>query len=206
MGKGGGDAPTQVSTITIPEYAQPYMEKLLGQTEALTQTPLTSYTGERVARPTVAQRETRQAVQGMQLPGGLQTAQQLTGQAGLEALARSVYSPSNFSAQMAQPVQLQRYGMQAAQTGFRPDLQFYQIGAPAERGTPLMSAAQTGFRPDLTAGEGFTANVAQQYMSPYMQQVVEVQKQRAIEDAQKTQLAQNLGRQDKAPTVAHDSF
>ena len=193
MGKGGGEAPSQVSTITIPEYAQPYMEKLLGQTEALTQTPLETYTGERIAGPTVAQRETRQAVQGMQLPGGLQTAQQLTGQAGLEALARSVYSPQNFSAQMAQPVQLQRYGMEAAQTGFRPDLEFYQIGAPAERGTPMMTAAQTGFRPDLTAGEGFTANVAQQYMSPYMQQVVEVQKQKAIEDAQKTQLVQNLG-------------
>jgi hypothetical protein len=192
MGKGGG-APSEVSTITIPKYAQPYMEKLLGQTEALTETPIASYTGERIAGPTVAQRETRQAVQGMQLPGGLQTAQQLTGQAGLEALARSVYSPQNFSAQMVQPVELQRYGMQAAQTGFRPDLQFYQIGAPAERGTPLMTAAQTGFRPDLTAGEGFTADVAQQYMSPYMQQVVEVQKQKAIEDAQKTQLVQNLG-------------
>ena len=193
MGKGGGGAPSEVSTITIPKYAQPYMEKLLGQTEALTETPIASYTGERIAGPTVAQRETRQAVQGMQLPGGLKTAQQLTGQAGLEALARSVYSPQNFSAQMVKPVELQRYGMQAAQTGFRPDLQFYQIGAPAERGTPMMTAAQTGFRPDLTAGEGFTANVAQQYMSPYMQQVVEVQKQKAIEDAQKTQLAQNLG-------------
>jgi hypothetical protein len=59
MGKGGG-APTQVSTITIPEYAQPYMEKLLGQTEALTQTPIASYTGDRIAGPTVAQREARQ--------------------------------------------------------------------------------------------------------------------------------------------------
>jgi hypothetical protein len=70
MGKGGG-APSEVSTITIPKYAQPYMEKLLGQTEALTETPIASYTGERIAGPTVAQRETRQAVQGMQLPGGL---------------------------------------------------------------------------------------------------------------------------------------
>jgi hypothetical protein len=113
------------------------MEKLLGQTEALTETPIASYTGERVAGPTVAQRETRQAVQGMQLPGGLQTAQQLTGQAGLEALARSVYSPPISPLRMVQTRQLQRYGMQAAQTGFRPDLQFYQIGAPAERGTPL---------------------------------------------------------------------
>jgi hypothetical protein len=53
MGKGGG-APSEVSTITIPKYAQPYMEKLLGQTEALTETPIASYTGERIAGPTVA--------------------------------------------------------------------------------------------------------------------------------------------------------
>jgi hypothetical protein len=31
----------------------------------------------------------------------------------------------------------------------------------------------------------------QQYMSPYAQGVIDVQKQKAIEDAQKTQLAQN---------------
>jgi hypothetical protein len=220
MGKGGGGAPTQVSNLTIPEYAQPYMEKLLGQTEALTETPLTSYTGERVAGPTVAQREVRQAVQGMQLPSGLQTSQQLAGQAGLEALARSIYSPGSFTSTNVQPVQLEQHGMQAAQTGFRPDiesfqmttpkereailyqaaqtgfkpdLQFYQVGAPAERGTPLMQAAQTGFRPDLQGAGEFTGETAQRYMSPYMQQVVEVQKQRAIEDAKKTQLAQNLG-------------
>jgi hypothetical protein len=192
MGKGGG-APSEVSTITIPKYAQPYMEKLLGQTEALTETPIASYTGERIAGPTVAQRETRQAVQGMQLPGSIAEGTELTRMGGLESLLRSQYTPTQFQRMDVQAPQLQRYGMQAAQTGFRPDLQFYQIGAPAERGTPMMTAAQTGFRPDLTAGEGFTANVAQQYMSPYMQQVVEVQKQKAIEDAQKTQLVQNLG-------------
>jgi hypothetical protein len=82
---------------------------------------------------------------------------------------------------------------QAAQTGFQPDLQFYQVGAPAERGTPMMTAAQTGFSPTLEGAGEFTGETAQKYMSPYMQQVVEVQKQRAIEDAQKTQLAQNLG-------------
>lgn len=193
MGKGGGEAPTQVSTITIPEYAQPYMEKLLGQTEALTDTPLTSYTGERVAGPTVAQREARLATQGMQLPGSVAEGTELARMGGLEALLRSQYTPTQFQRMDVQAPELQRYGMQAAQTGFRPDLQFYQIGAPAERGTPLMGAAQTGFRPDLKGAGEFTGETAQKYMSPYMQQVVEVQKQRAIEDAKKTQLAQNLG-------------
>lgn len=37
-GGGGGDGPTQTTTTTsnVPEYAQPYFERLLGQTEALT--------------------------------------------------------------------------------------------------------------------------------------------------------------------------
>lgn len=194
MGKGGGSAPSQVSTVTIPEYAKPYMEELLGQTKALTEAPLESYTGQRVAGPTVAQLEARQAVQGMQLPGSVAEGTELTRTAGLESLLRSQYAPTQFQRMDVDPIQLQQYGMQAAQTGFRPDLQFYQIGAPAERGTPMMTAAQTGFRPDLTAGEGFTAETAKRYMSPYMQQVVEVQKQQAIEDAQRAQLADDLAR------------
>jgi len=43
------------------------------------------------------------------------------------------------------------------------------------------------------AGLGTAFTDPTQMMSPYMQGVVEVQKQRAIEDAQKAQLSQNLG-------------
>jgi hypothetical protein len=48
-------------------------------------------------------------------------------------------------------------------------------------------AAATGLPSMLDQG------VMQQYMSPYAQSVIDVQKQKAIEDAQKTQLMQNLG-------------
>lgn len=44
-----------------------------------------------------------------------------------------------------------------------------------------------------TAGSQFGQQQAQQYMSPYMQSVVDVQKREAIRDAEKGQLAQNLG-------------
>jgi hypothetical protein len=96
MGKGGGGAPSEVSTITIPKYAQPYMEKLLGQTEALTETPIASYTGDRIAGPTVAQREARLATQGMQLPGSIAEGTELTRMGGLESLLRSQYTPTQF--------------------------------------------------------------------------------------------------------------
>lgn len=64
--------------------------------------------------------------------------------------------------------------------------------------TPYQFQAGTG-----AVGAGLAANTGlpsmlnqeqfQQYMSPYMQNVVDVQKQQALRDAQQTQLAQNLG-------------
>jgi hypothetical protein len=67
MGKGGSPppAPTQVSQLTIPEYAQPYMEKLLGRTEALTARQLPVFGGQRTAAPSSAQLEVQQAVRNM---------------------------------------------------------------------------------------------------------------------------------------------
>ena len=178
MGKGGGGspppAPTQVSQLTIPEYAQPYMEKLLGRTEALTSRRLPVYTGARIAPQSVAQREVQQSVRNLQTPGGFRTAENMAVRAGQEALARSQYTPGQFQMMNVQapgPIMgvqapmLQQFGMQGAQTGFRP-----QVSTPAMFGNLQ----------------------AQAYMSPYMQNVVDIQKRKAIEDAQLTQLGANL--------------
>jgi hypothetical protein len=84
-----------------------------------------------------------------------------------------------------------------------PNLNEYQMG-PADvvygqqYESPTMLTAQTGYQPQLTAFQlsdpgRFGAAQAQQYMSPYMQEVVEMQQRRAIEDAQKSQLSANLG-------------
>lgn len=59
--------------------------------------------------------------------------------------------------------------------------------APGQFVAPETQAAR------LRTGSFTQPGVAEQFMSPYMQQVVDVQKRQAIEDAQKTQLAQNLG-------------
>ena len=91
---------------------------------------------------------------------------------------------------------------QAAPTVSAPSLQKYQMG-PADvvygqqYQAPSMVTAQTGYQPQLStfqmSGPGaFGGEQAQQYMSPYMQNVVDVQKREAIRDAQKAQLGQNL--------------
>lgn len=166
MGKGGGGGqPSQVSNITIPEYAQPYMEKLLGRTEALTEQPLPVYEGKRFARPSATQLDLYKSVSNMQTPGGMRTAQEMAQFGGAEALRVSQYDPTQFQMRNVRAQPLQQYQMTAAQTGFRPDIQ------PAEQ---------------------FTAETAEQYMSPYMQQVVDIQKRRAIDDARKAQMGANL--------------
>ena len=168
MGKGGSSPPpqpTQVSQLTIPEYAQPYMERLLGKSEALTEQPLPSYGGPRRAAPSQSQLDLYKSVSQMRTPTGFGTAQEMAQRGGERALQFSQYSPTQF--------QMERVGAQP--------LQQFQ-----------MTAAQTGFRPDIQPAEQFTAETAQQYMSPYMQQVVDIQKRKAIEDAQQAQLGQNL--------------
>ena len=64
--------------------------------------------------------------------------------------------------------------------------------------SPEMAAAQTDWQANLerlqmAAPEQFTSATAQQYMSPYIQNVMDIQKREALTDARKSQLAQDLG-------------
>jgi hypothetical protein len=135
MGKGGGSpAPTDQTVVqtNLPEYVQPYFERLLNRTEAESKQQYQPYTGQRLqtagADVTQAQQMGRNiAGQGIQ---GLPTAQAAT----TAGLGRA----------------LQGMGYQAGQ---------------------------------------FDSAAAQQYMSPYMQNVVNVQKNQAILDAQRQNAA-----------------
>jgi hypothetical protein len=92
---------------------------------------------------------------------------------------------------------------QQAQSVNAPNLQQFQMG-PADvvygqqYNAPSMVTAQTGYQPQLSAfqigpQERFGSQQAQEYMSPFMQNVVQIQQRKAIEDAQKAQLGANLG-------------
>ena len=160
MGKSsGGGQPSQVSTITVPEYAKEYMETLLGRGQALSDTPTPQYGGQAFADPTVAQREVRERARNLQLPSGFQSGRRMAVDAGQQARRAAQYDPYNFSMERVQAPSLRSYGMQAAQS------------SPARQ---------------------FSAAESSSYMSPFMQQVVDVQKRKAIEDQQKAQLSQNL--------------
>jgi hypothetical protein len=127
--------PTQTSQVSIPEYAKPQVERLLGKSEALTESPYQAYGGQRMATSTPEQQAARQNVAGMQQPGQFAAGTGLTAAGGLNALGAG-----------------QQYMAMATDPGAQ-----------------------------------------QAFMSPYVQNVVDLQKQEAIRDAQKAQLAQNLG-------------
>jgi hypothetical protein len=148
-GGGGQPAPTSTSTTTIPEYAQPYMERLLGKSEALSESPYQTYGGERLAGESPLQQQARASVAGMETPGQFQSGTGMAQAGGLSALG---------------------FGGQAAGLG--------------------QQAAGAG---QQYMGLATSPGAQQAFMSPYMQNVVDIQKQEAIRDAQKGQLAANLG-------------
>jgi len=122
--------PTQVNytNTSIPDYAKPYVENMLGQSQALTdinQYPYQSYEGQRVAQFTPMQQQSYQGAETMQ------PSYQLTGATGLAGLA--------------------------GQRGLNAQYSY----------DPYQSQS-------VTAG-----NNVQNYMNPYMQNVVDIQKREA---------------------------
>jgi len=168
------DMPVQNSTVTttnLPAYIQPYVENVLQRGQAASYQPYVPYEGQRIADFTPGQTYAQQQAYDLQRPGQFGQATDLAGAAGLGALSAGQYTPASFTAQNVAAPQLQQYQMGTAQTNYNPNLQNYQMAAPDQFGQ-----AQ-----------------AQQYMSPYFQNVLDVQKREAITDAQKAQLMTNLG-------------
>ena len=132
---------------------------------------------------------------------GLTAAESPTGQkiSGLIPQAFGLYgqgTPEAFKAQYLNPLQQAGLAGAGRVAGFSPYQQ--QIGTElGQMQTPSQFAMGTG-----ALGSGYAAAAGlpsmltpgqmQQYMSPYAQGVVDVQKEQAIRDAQKTQLGENL--------------
>ena len=170
MGKGGGGGapPPQNQTVTqtnLPEYARPYFENLLQRGQAESYREYTPYQGQRIQGFDPMQTQAQQEVGAMQTPGQFGTATGFGTAAGLQALAAGQYAPTNVNMLTAQAPQLTQFQMGPAQ-GVQ--------GAQVRTGS-------------------FTApGAAQQFMSPYMQNVVDVQKQEALRDAQKDRKSTRL--------------
>ena len=174
MGGGGGSSQPVKQEITqssLPEYARPYFEGLMQRASTELNTKYTPYDQERIAGFTPQQQQVQQNILGQQTPSQFGSASTLATAAGLGSLKAGQYTPSQFGFQQVNAQQGNAPSMQAAQTNYNPNLTTFQTQAPAQ----------------------FGQQQTEQYMSPYMQNVVDIQKREAIRDAQQQQLGANLG-------------
>jgi hypothetical protein len=165
-GGGGGQAPApssqRVEQTSIPDYARPYVEKMLGKTEALTdinQNPYQPYAGQRIAGFTPLQAQGFQNVANQQVAGQIGEGSNIASQVGQTAMGAF-----NQGQQLGQAAQ--GYGGQGAGYG--------AIGA----GMSGMGFGAGQRYEQMATSPGATQN----FMSPYMQNVVDFQKQQAIRD------------------------
>lgn len=174
MGSGGGGTSTQYvksETSSLPEYARPYFEGLMQRSESLLSQPYTPYGQERLAGFTPQQQQVQQNILGMQTPSQFGAASGLASDVARRSIAAGQYTPGKFSYDNVGAQQVQAQNMQAAQSGYNPNLQYFQMAGP----------------------ERFGGYQAAQYMSPFIQQALEPQMREAITSAKRGQLAQDLG-------------
>jgi hypothetical protein len=174
MSGGGSSAPTQqqvtTTTSNLPEYARPYFEQMMQRGQANLTQEYVPYQAPRIAGFTPAQEQIQQNFLGLQAPNQFAVGSAMAQQAGQRALGQQ-YTPGQFDAGQVQGQQYNAPGMQAAQTGFNPNLNYFQMQTP----------------------ERFGGQQAAQYMSPFIQQALEPQMREAVFSAKRGQLAEDLG-------------
>jgi hypothetical protein len=104
---GGGSQPTNTTqtTTTIPEYAKPYVERMLGKAEAFSDSPYQAYGGERVAGFTPMQEQAFQGAANLGPTQQIGMGTQLAGLGGLGGLGAG----QQYAQQATNPYAMQSY-------------------------------------------------------------------------------------------------
>ena len=206
MGKGGGSPPPSSSTVTqtnLPEYVEPYFKRLLERTESESKRDYTPYGGDRLAGTSADIKAVEDATRRMAQQGTPYIGEAMdTTRAGIQAAYGAAgYRPGQFTMpgqgitqftgpsatmQFSGPGDYARYDMPTRNvtrfTGPSGPAQLSGIRSGVQQFSGPSAVSQ--FSQVGPSGE-FDAAAAQQYMDPYMQQVVDVQKSKAIQDAAK---------------------
>jgi hypothetical protein len=173
-GGGGSSAPSQqtVTQVTIPPEIMPYAKKLLGTAENLAYNqPYQTFGGQRVAGLNPLQQQAMNQIQQQQVASQIGQATGFAGLAGLEAQKAGKYTPGQF----------QELGISSFADVNAPQLKDLQMAAPERVAAQQLEQYQMGPARDVEA-ERFGLTSLQPYMSPYMQDVVQFQKDQAIKD------------------------
>jgi hypothetical protein len=108
----------QVSSTEVPAYARPYVERMLGKSEALSQTPYQAYRGERIAGFTPMQQQAFQGVANLQPSQQLGLGTQFAGISGLQGLGAG----QRYAQQATDPNAMQAYMSPYTQLALEPQM------------------------------------------------------------------------------------
>jgi hypothetical protein len=128
-GGGGGPTTTKSETSNIPDYARPYVERMMGSTEKQVYTygdngqitgfqPYKPFEGETVAGFTPTQSRAMQGIQNYQLPGQTNAATQMTGYAGLGSMGAG----QQYAQEATNPYATQAYMSPYMQNALEPQM------------------------------------------------------------------------------------
>jgi hypothetical protein len=194
-----GAAPTsqRIEQTTIPSYAQPYVEEMLGAARAnVFETdpsgnitgfqPYQTYGGERVAQFTPLQMQAYEGAGALEPAAQVAAASHMAQQAGLAGMqaASTPYAAGQFAADRVRGRSFVSPTGAAQYFAENPDVaQAYR--QDAMNMTPEQFAQTHYERHGMFEGRGpYTSqSISQQYMSPYMQNVVDVQQREAQRQA-----------------------
>ena len=194
MGKGSSTPTAQaVQTTGLPDYVDPYFKRLLKGAEEATM-PFDPETGESTYTPYTGERLTRSADYG-DITGARQDIRDIAGagltgmnealaaqRSGIAGLTSLVGAPPSFSASSFSTTDVDPYSGFTAGTA-SPYSQF-----TAGTADPFSEFQQADFSKaqgtafDFGPARQFTGQEVADYMDPYMQNVVDLQKREAIKD------------------------
>lgn len=179
------------NTAGLAPYAMPYIADLFGKTAAVGAQPYQPYAGERIARSSDLQNQAYLAAAGL-APSSYLTDAASAAQTAARSAAGLSYTPGQIN---AQSVAAQSLGaaptVQGAQFSGPGAVSAQQINAPALQNFSAR-AAQSSYNPaaglqqyqmgpaqQISTERFIDPTNAQDYMSPYMQQVVNIQQREA---------------------------
>src|SRR6478609_7932299 len=161
MSGGGGTTNSKVTQSNLPEYARPYYEGLMQRGEAESQQPYTPYQGQRLAGQSDATQAGLGAIANYAntSPGLLNQAANTQSQVANAALGMGGYQANGVTNTYTGPAQgnYQGSNYNSQQMGF---------------GQNGLNQIDTNLTADQISTGTFGSEAAQQYMSPYMDAVV----------------------------------
>jgi hypothetical protein len=142
FGGGGGSQPTNTTqtTTTIPEYARPYVERMLGKAEAFSDSPYQAYKGQRIAGFTPLQEQAFQGAANLGPAQQLGTGTQLAGIAGLGGLGAG----QQYAQQATNPGSMQAYMSPYIENAMAPQLREAQRASLMQGQQNQAQAVQRG--------------------------------------------------------------